>query len=743
MHTPANQQNRAQLADLRLDYRWVLATLLALAVVLGLFGRQDTLQSRVLALLMVGAIAISWSLGQWRDSAGRWALVILTIALVYASAWWYGAIVLALLALPVGLAITMLPRSSGIAAAVGAVGLLYASQSLAAWHLTESETIAVLGSILGTTGLCLLLTRHLRQIGEWSWDTYKDARALLDEAHSRQLATAHTIDDLAHANRQLALANENLAAARRVAERAQRTKSAFVSKVSHEFRTPLNMIIGLTEVMLDTPEIYQSQLPPGLREDLHIVHRNCEHLASLVNDVLDLSQVEAGRFALYREDVDLGDLIDEAVAAVKPLIDKKLLSCKATLEGDLRVYCDATRIRQVVLNLLSNAARFTDSGGVYVTAKRGERTVTVSIRDTGPGIARADVQRIFEPFYQAANGQRQQDGSGLGLAISQQFVEQHGGRLWLESELGQGSTFHFELPTHELLPVAAPAHRWISESWPWIERQTRPEVMLADVTPRIVMLDQTRELAQLLGRYASEIEYVVTESIEEAAEELKRGESQGALINTASPYQVWPLVAALGDQVPDLPIIGCSFAPSREYAFEAGAVDYLIKPIRRDDLERVFDGIDGPLERILVVDDDGDARALFRRMIGLYDEHIEVTEAASGPESLRALEEQPPDLVLLDILMADMDGWQVLEAQKKREQVLADDGRKQSIPVVVVSAQDPRDRPLASPLVMVATGRGLSLQKVMQYSDRLTRLMFEPENSRDQAPPQSPGAEPA
>jgi len=736
--TPASERKSPY--DIRPDTVWFLGATLLIAVAVGMFGSEGLVQNRAMALSLVALAAVSWAAGAWNDMVGRCALVTGSWLLVWLAAGWYGANMLILQSIPIAMATVLIGLPTGAVVAVTSISAMVGLQPLEPWRLTTSAYTIALLVHSGSFGLSLLLLRQMRDTSRWSWNTYGESRAVLDQVHQRQASIATTIDDLAHANRQLALANENLAAARRVAEEAQRTKSAFVSKVSHEFRTPLNMIIGLTELMIQTPETYSAMLPPGLLQDLDIVNRNCQHLASLVNDVLDLSQVEAGSMALQREDVDLGALIDEAVSAVRPLLDKKGLTCQVQTAANMGVYCDATRIRQVVLNLLSNAARFTAVGGIYVTATRDRGHIQVSIRDTGPGISGDDADRIFEPFYQAAlNGRRPQDGTGLGLAISRQFVEQHGGRLWLESEPGEGSTFFFRLPLQDTPAVSAPAHRWISESWRWLQRQNRPEITLADVTPRIVLLDQTSELSGLVSRYAADTEYVPADGIDQAADELRLGESQGALVNTATPQDLWPLVSALSERAADLPVIGCAFGASREYALEAGAMGYLIKPVRRDDLDTLLDSIDGPLERILIVDDDADARNLMQRMVALYDSDIEVMQASSGERALEVLSVERPDLMLLDILMDRMDGWQVLEKKKELEEAKV----SPETPVIIVSAQDPRDQPLASPLVMVATGRGLSLQRVLQYSDRLTHLMLEPEGRRAPEPPETPPGEPA
>ena len=222
-----------------------------------------------------------------------------------------------------------------------------------------------------------------------------------EEVRSRRAEVEQALADLEHANRQLALANERMAVLRAIAEEAQKSKTEFVARVSHEFRTPLNMIIGLVDLLVETPEVYGEALPTAFFEDLKIVHRNCEHLSSMVSDVLDLSQVEAGRVALHQERVNLAELIDGAVAVVASLLERKGLALAVEVPPDLPViYCDPTRIRQVVLNLVSNAVRFTERGGITIRAAQEGDAVQVSVADTGPGITPEDALRIFEPFCQ-------------------------------------------------------------------------------------------------------------------------------------------------------------------------------------------------------------------------------------------------------------------------------------------------------------------------------------------------------
>ncbi|HEX9321727.1 MAG TPA: ATP-binding protein, partial [Xanthobacteraceae bacterium] len=228
-------------------------------------------------------------------------------------------------------------------------------------------------------------------------------------------------------------------------EIASKHKSQFLANMSHELRTPLNAILGYTELILDS--IY-GDVPEKAHAVLERVQVNGRHLLGLINDVLDLSKIEAGQLTLSLNDYSLGDVVNGVVAAVEPLAAGKRLAFRAEVAPDLPPgRGDERRLSQVLLNLVGNAIKFTDQGEVKIKASAANGTFTVAVRDTGPGIADSDQAKIFEEFQQADNSStRQKGGTGLGLAIAKRIIEMHGGRLWVESSLGQGSTFSFTLP---------------------------------------------------------------------------------------------------------------------------------------------------------------------------------------------------------------------------------------------------------------------------------------------------------
>jgi signal transduction histidine kinase len=226
---------------------------------------------------------------------------------------------------------------------------------------------------------------------------------------------------------------------------ASKHKSQFLANMSHELRTPLNAILGYTELIIDG--IY-GEAPQKMRAVLERVQTNGKHLLGLINDVLDLSKIEAGQLTLSLNDYSIGDMVAGVYTAVEPLAAGKKLAFTLDVPRDLPPACgDERRLAQVLLNLVGNAIKFTDAGEVAVAAAAANGAYTISVRDTGPGIAAEEQTKIFEEFQQADNSQtKSKGGTGLGLSIARRIVEMHGGRLWVESEPGHGATFSFTVP---------------------------------------------------------------------------------------------------------------------------------------------------------------------------------------------------------------------------------------------------------------------------------------------------------
>jgi len=656
------------------------------------------------AVGLYGALPIFWLFNSRRPqqaplaTVGAYLATIAIGALVVADtrAWLLGCAV-TVLAAALGGKRLAIPTGALLTVAFVALGLAH----LLAWPLAALGL--VLNAMLLATVLALL--RPVHTLAYWSFERYDRAQALLDEARDRQAELKQAVEALAHANRELALAHDRVSALRLVAEDARRTKASFVSNVSHEFRAPLNIIIGLAEILLDARKVYGSDLPPEAREDIAILYRNCQHLHDLVNDVLDLSQIEAGQLALHREWVDLGAILQAATTIVSPLVAAKGLALELDIAQDLHVFCDPRRIRQVVLNLVSNAARFTEQGRIAVSARLDGDQVLVSVADTGPGIQLDDVARIFEPFQQSATGGAVLGkGSGLGLAISREFVHLHEGRIWVETAPGQGSTFFFRLPIQPAAELPTSAQRWITPAWYDHVRTTR--VATAVLGDRVIIHDETARMADILGRYAGELELVEAPVWGNIPAMCAETSARAVLLCSQDEGALLGQVQALAQQLQGTPIIGMATAPARAADELGGALDYITKPISAESLQGVLRRLDRAPQRLLIVDDEEDSRHVLRAQFERLVPAIAIQEARSGREALAMLAQWQPDLLLLDVIMPEMSGWQTLAALKAQPALAP-------VPVVMVSAQDRYAQPLTGSLLLASIQGGMNLSKLL------------------------------
>lgn len=718
--------------ELRISPNLITILLVVLGIIFVLVG--DSLSDHLVrsklwiyALLFYTLSAVTWQLDIRKPQLGRWFIIVSAMMMIYLADWWLGMSgFIFLMTITVTLAAALLSLR---AATVTAVSITMLLLSLSRYDNTGVNLMTLPANLIAiwiTLGLMFAIYKPMYDITAWSWGHFQQAQRLLEQTRDQKAALEQTQDDLMIANRTLDLLNERLAAMRLIAEEAQKAKAAFVAKISHEFRTPLNMIIGLIDTLTETPQVYGQALPPVLLRDLDIVRRNSEHLASMINDVLALSQAAAGQLALHREWADLAPDIDRALTVVAPLLERKGLSLQVIMPDDLpQVYCDKTRIRQVILNLVSNAARYTEEGSIVVRVAQAGQNVLFSVSDTGPGISPKDAERIFEPFYQAKEGfWRDRGGSGLGLSISQQFIEHHGGRIWLESEPGIGSTFSFQLPISPLPSPMVEAKGWINEDWVFYERASWPNIPRLPYKQRFVLCDETGLLQPLLAQYSDNIEFVEASNLKQATQELQQMPAHAVIINTKSPDNLGALVERARRTAPDTPIIGCCFPPQVDRVVDAEAMDYLVKPVMQTDIQDAIQNLGSVVRRVLIVDDDPDIRQLFARMILNCDSRLEVATASSGEEALKQLRRCPPDLILLDLIMPGMDGWQVLE-QKRQDEAIKD------IPVIIISAEDLADQAMSSPVLLATMGQGISINQMLRCSLRLSKLLLEPEREPD------------
>ena len=456
---------------------------------------------------------------------------------------------------------------------------------------------------------------------------------------------------------------------------ASQAKSDFIASMSHELRTPLSAILGFSELMRAEPAHDGGRVVPD--EWIEHIHSGGQHLLALINDVLDLAKVEAGRLELDLESFDLRSLVTETVAGVRPLAERKRISI--TSRGDAeRVVADRGRVRQVLYNLLSNAIKFTpDGGSIAVEAVAVEDTVQLSVTDTGTGIAPEDQALIFEEFRQVGEIGERQAGTGLGLALARRLVEAHGGQIELRSALGEGSRFTVTLPQ--------PAGHVAAEAAAGNETA---EETGDRAGAGVLVIEDDPSAVRLLRAYLEADGYVVRLAGDGATGiAAARADPPAAIILDILLPGVdgWEILRELkaDPKLRDVPVIIVTVVDERGLGLALGAVDYFLKPVDRtallDRLARYTftTKVKERTVRILAVDDDPAALDLIDS--ALRPEGFEVTRASGGQEGIDLAVTKPFDLVVCDLLMPNVDGFDVVTALKS-------DPATSDVPILILTA---------------------------------------------------------
>ncbi len=672
-----------------------------------------------LATGLLGVGVAAWLMRQRSFGLASALLVVGTLAGVYSGVRW-GALqtTAVLLVVPAGLAtLTLDIWGGGLTAALTSVALLKLPPALL--PLSNDLRWACTLEIWAIVGMIWLALRPLLHSVEWTWEAYEASQGLLQQSRENQGRLQQALEDAAAANQQLSRLNKLAQELREIAENERQAKQQFVANVSHELRTPLNMIIGFCEVILKKPQAYGKRaLPPVLLADLEVVLRNSQHLSELIDDVLDLSQIDAGKMSLFKERVSLGEIIDAAVIAIRPLYVSKDLSLEAELPNDLpSIYCDRTRIREVLLNLLSNAGRFTSQGGVKIKVQRDDGTVTVMVTDTGAGMPAEVTEKLFQPFQQADSSIHQRyGGTGLGLAISKSFVELHDGKMWVRSQTGVGTTFFFQLPIDPPIPLKSGPLRWLNQ-WPVLkERPHAPRPFSGEVKPRLVVVEQGDVLQKLLSRYLQGYDIAAEPDLDKALAGLGSIPAQALLVNTLPVTDGLVRLTEPSALPYSIPAMVCSMPGIEQASAALGASNYLVKPISEQTLLAALVQVNRPVHTILLVDDEPDAIQLFRRMLLSAGRDYRVLRASNGRHALEALRQETVDVILLDLTMPEMDGFQFL-AVKKQSPELSD------IPVILISARDPSGQPIASNAFAITRGGGFSAAQILDCIEAFMAIL--------------------
>ncbi len=501
--------------------------------------------------------------------------------------------------------------------------------------------------------------------------------------------------------------------ARTAAEAANQAKSAFLANMSHELRTPLNAIIGFTRIVRRKGE---EALPQKQLENLDKVLTSAEHLLGLINTVLDIAKIEAGRMEVHTTEFDLTSLVDMCVTTAQPLL-KPGVAMEVEIEPGLApIESDQEKIKQILFNLLSNAAKFTHEGSIDIRVRRQEAALVIEVADTGIGISTEALERIFEEFQQADSfTTRKYGGTGLGLSISRSLARLLGGELTASSTVGSGSTFVLSVPWRYSDFVGRPTRR---KTGP-----LPPEKAPAVNQKRLVLaIDDDPDAVYLLQENLSPYYQVVgARSGAEGLQMAHQLRPQAILLDIILPDKDgWQVLHDLkNDPVTyPIPVILLTIVDKKALGYQLGAAAYLLKPLNGEAVMEALQRVSQPQplhrpHRLLVVDDDPNVSDMLRQI--LPEDRYELDMAVDGVAALEMVERQPPDLILLDLMMPRLDGFGFLEKLRQHPQ-------HQAIPIVVITAKVLTDNDLArlqNSVVDILLKQGLMGEQLVQELDRI------------------------
>jgi signal transduction histidine kinase/CheY-like chemotaxis protein len=509
---------------------------------------------------------------------------------------------------------------------------------------------------------------------------------IFDEADARLLSTIASSVSTALNNAQLFTEAQK---ARAAAEQANQAKSAFLANMSHELRTPLNAIIGFTRIVRRKAE---GLLPDKQTENLDKVLTSGEHLLNLINTVLDIAKIEAGRMDVLAANFRIGALVDLCANTAQPLLRPGVVLEKQVDENLSMVYSDQDKIRQIILNLLSNAAKFTHEGKIILSANRDGENLRLAVSDTGIGISEEALPRIFKEFQQAdTSTTRQYGGTGLGLSISRNLARLLGGDINVESELGKGSTFTAVIPIQfrGKLPTMAEASTTTASDLqpaPAKEPEVHPDA--PSFKKQLLVIDDDPDAVYLLQESLNTQEFNITGARNgpDGLRAAREQQPQVILLDIFMPgMDGWQVLHDLkaDPATANIPVIMLTIVDKKALGYSLGAAGYLLKPLdpaeARETLDRVLGKTETRQKHVLVVDDDPNIVEMLRQVLPESD--FILGSALDGVAGLQAIKAHRPDILILDIIMPRMDGFGVIEA-------LRADPETRDLPVIVVSAKE-------------------------------------------------------
>lgn len=674
----------------------------------GTLGEAPGGADAAIALLTAG-VGVSMLVRQRNSRLARWVFVASSMAAgILVGPYLTGVPALGLLVLTIVIAGSLLGSWQAVlVTATLAIGeavawVLGLGLVLPARDLAYMLGIAVL--------LCVtiwLSSRPTQTAIAWALGGWTRARDMLLETRQRRAELYRVVHALEEATYRIERMNNELLLARQEAELARENKARFVATVSHELRGPLNLILGFSRLMALSPERYACPLPAAYRADVDTVFSNSQHLVDLLDDILDLSQIEVEHLPLVKDRVDLErDVVTETANLVRPLTERKGLYFHVEPHGNLPpIMADRVRLRQVLMNLLTNAIRFTDQGGVTVRTGLRDDGILISVHDTGRGIPSEQMSRLFQEFFRPhAEKDATVKGTGLGLAISKYLVQLHGGHIWAESTEGAGTAFYFTLPLPGAEPIA------------WSTVRTRPSEYASLPYEICLVVDDDVEAVRLLARHIDGYRVVGLPNENEVLAMVEELHPR-AIITT--PQRGPTVNRQLAGSCYDVPVLSCQLTHPAGHKRVEGVLTHLVKPIAPEVLHAALRQLDasrraeGSPTTVLLVDDDPDAVRLLDIMLNATPQSYAVLKAYDGSQALDIMKKVVPDVVLMDLVMPGMDGQETVLRMHA-------DPRLRDVPVVIVSARDVMEEGtmLQMPLTVhyrgaVEIGRGLKCVKAL------------------------------
>ncbi len=445
-------------------------------------------------------------------------------------------------------------------------------------------------------------------------------------------------------------------------------KSQFLATMSHELRTPLNSVIGYTQLILDGVD---GPITEEQREDLKRIEKNGKHLLQLINDILDLSKIEAGKMELNIEKLSLKEVVDSVIPIIQPLILTKGLTISIRLDKDVTILADKQRLSQILINLITNSVKFTEKGYIEIGYTLREdminkKWVEIYVKDTGIGISKENQKLIFEAFKQVDDkNTKKPKGTGLGLSITKRLVEMHGGSIWVESELNKGTTVYFTMPVSE------------EDIEPFIKEVS----LLKGNEKRLVIIEEREDILQVLYDFLSKEGYsVFYANFDNGVEEVKRKKPMAIVLDIIySEEKNWAILQKLKEDndTAKIPIIFISIEGDFHKGYSVGPIDYILKPIIKEDVIRELKKIEESIRNrpIFIVDDDPDAVRLLEKI--LLDKGYKFKSFLNGKELIETLMIETPGLILLDLFMPEITGFEIIEILKSKEII--------DIPIIVIT----------------------------------------------------------